>query len=313
MARQLKERPYKTLEFESWQSGLTQVLHRPVEIATLCGQSRHFALTEISLFECQLKPDLRHLQRKIELLLESLKSLRSRILEDFCAAMEFKAFTDLAYIFGAKYSSQPESTEKIILGHSEYAGEFGLSDQEVNISELPKFFDRAKESYLFSFVHQHQVSLFENIFFDLLRLILQDQPLHMSGKRQIDYITILKAETKDEIGWQMIERDLNELKYKSVSQWFAYLQNLVSIPDVSKDDLDSIAEAKAARDLLVHNAGIVNQIYMQKAGERARSALGEEIDIKGHYTRDTWTVFVRVLLDITDHLIQEFGSKQNGS
>jgi len=34
-ARQLKERPYKTLEFESRQSGLTQVLHRPVEPASV--------------------------------------------------------------------------------------------------------------------------------------------------------------------------------------------------------------------------------------------------------------------------------------
>jgi IS30 family transposase len=33
VARQLKERPCKTLEFETWESGLSPVLHRPVETA----------------------------------------------------------------------------------------------------------------------------------------------------------------------------------------------------------------------------------------------------------------------------------------
>jgi len=47
VARQLKERPCKTLEFETRQSGLTPVLHRPVEITgvkrTLKAASHQFS------------------------------------------------------------------------------------------------------------------------------------------------------------------------------------------------------------------------------------------------------------------------------
>ncbi len=39
MARQLKERPCKTLQLETWQSGLTPVLRRPIEPATQSGHS----------------------------------------------------------------------------------------------------------------------------------------------------------------------------------------------------------------------------------------------------------------------------------
>jgi len=48
------------------------------------------------------------------------------------------------------------------------------------------------------------------------------------------------------------------------------LYKIVSIPHVSKDELEQIAEAKASRDILVHNAGIINQIYIQKSGNASR-------------------------------------------
>jgi hypothetical protein len=43
VARQLKEWPCKTLEFETRQNRLTPVLHRPVEIATQSGHREHLS------------------------------------------------------------------------------------------------------------------------------------------------------------------------------------------------------------------------------------------------------------------------------
>ncbi len=42
-------------------------------------------------------------------------------------------------------------------------------------------------------------------------------------------------------------------------------------------------EIKARRDLWVHNAGIVNQIYMDKSGEYGLCGLGEEAVIGEQY------------------------------
>ena len=53
------------------------------------------------------------------------------------------------------------------------------------------------------------------------------------------------------------------------------------MPDISR-----IAEIKALRDILAHNAGIVNQIYLQKAGSLARAGLAARLPLSRPYTYD---------------------------
>lgn len=98
---------------------------------------------------------------------------------------------------------------------------------------------------------------------------------------------------------------MNEIKYKSVGEWFAYLERLVSKCKFSDADLGKIAEAKATRDLLVHNAGIANKIYLQKAGQFARYKVGEEVGVDGDYTLDMWQLLSSVLITAIDCLIQQ--------
>ena len=43
----------------------------------------------------------------------------------------------------------------------------------------------------------------------------------------------------------------------------------------TEDEIDALAEIKAARDILEHNAGVVNEIYRRKAGKRARYEVGD--------------------------------------
>lgn len=42
-------------------------------------------------------------------------------------------------------------------------------------------------------------------------------------------------------------------------------------------------ECKATRDIIVHNAGIINKIYIEKTGSNARGIIGEEIVIDKLY------------------------------
>lgn len=243
------------------------------------------------------------------MLIDSLISLRARVIKEFCAVMEFKAFTDLAYKFSADYTKTLSSEEQIVIGYSAFAHSLGLSDRTIKIIELPNHFTRAKDDHFLSLVHQQQVALFEDFFFDMLRNLLADQPLRLPSKRQIEYSVIVNSRTKDEIVSALIERELNEIKYKNVGEWFKYLKSLVSECSVSDSDLGRIAEAKATRDLLVHNAGIVNDIYMQKAGQCTRFNVGETVSVTGDYTLDTWQLFSRVLITTIDQLIKTFGAK----
>lgn len=239
------------------------------------------------------------------MLLEELRRHRLLIVDSFREAMEFKAFTDLSYMLATKFVEIPENERKMVLGHSMYGSVVGLSDQEVNFSDLPSHFSAAKNNYFFSLVHQQQVSLFEHLLFDLIRILLLDRPERLSKKKQIDYETIFISETKEDLLLKLIERELNEIKYKNVTDWFDYLNKMVSLPEIDAEDLAKIAEAKAARDILVHNAGIINQIYLNKSGSAARFLIDQKIDVSGEYTLSIWKLFVELLITITDSIIHK--------
>ncbi|MBU2640952.1 MAG: hypothetical protein KJ889_04035 [Gammaproteobacteria bacterium] len=223
--------------------------------------------------------------------------------------MEFKAFTTLAYQFAFEHAKTLPENARFVVSYSNFAHSIGLPDNVVNALGLATIFEEARDKHFLSLVHQHQVALFEHLFFDMLRLLLTDQPLRLPGKRQIEYSVIVAANTKDEIISNLIERELNEIKYKSVGDWFTYLERLVSKCTVSDADLGSITEAKATRDLFVHNAGVANKIYLQKAGQFARFKVGEKVSVDGDYTLDVWQLLSSVLITAIDCLIHEFDTK----
>lgn len=243
------------------------------------------------------------------MLIKELKEHRNLVIVSFRDAMEFKAFTDLSYILATKLVNKYERDLKIALQHSLYGSAAGMTDQLVTSVDLPTYFSTAKDKYFYSLVHQQQVSLFENLFFDLLRILLLDRPERLSKKKQIDYEVIFNSQTKEELIWKIVDRELNEIKYKNVTEWFEYITNTIGLPKISVEKIAKLAEAKATRDILVHNAGVVNQIYINKSGDAARFKSGEIIDVSGDYTRDIWILCVELLITIIDSLIQKFDVK----
>lgn len=68
----------------------------------------------------------------------------------------------------------------------------------------------------------------------------------------------------------------------------------------SPDEINRIAEAKASRDVLVHNCGVASKTYESKAGRLARHEEGHRIDIPEHYHRQTWELLRKVVMDISN-------------
>lgn len=67
--------------------------------------------------------------------------------------------------------------------------------------------------------------------------------------------------------------------------------------------INRIAEAKASRDVLVHNCGVASKTYESKAGRLARHEEGHRIDIPEHYHRQTWELLRKVVMDISNAAI----------
>jgi hypothetical protein len=241
---------------------------------------------------------------------EELAALRVRTIREFCGVMEFKAFTDLAYLTSSQeISASPHTDGGAILSYADFGPHLGVPDETVEASDLPHRIEAAKDGYFLSLVHQHQVAIFEHILFDILRVILLEQPIRLPSDRKIEYSVVVAAPSKAEILQVMVDRELNELKYKGVADWFAFVQKLVSSCSVPTEDVGRISEAKASRDILVHNAGLANDIYVRKSGAWARFESGQVVSVTGTYTLECWQTFSRVLI----HLIDEFHSALVGT
>ncbi|MDY6865374.1 MAG: hypothetical protein SVY15_05310 [Halobacteriota archaeon] len=113
------------------------------------------------------------------MLVDRLKLIRERTIDGFCAVMEFKAFTDLAYIKASQYAKELPTQEPYVIGYSDFAPSLGLPDKVVSPNEFLGFLEKAKETHLFPFVHQHQFTLFELLFFDILHVVLSHHPQHL--------------------------------------------------------------------------------------------------------------------------------------
>ena len=144
---------------------------------------------------------------------------------------------------------------------------------------------------------QQFLAIFENFILDLLRLWLTAYPRSL-GKKTIDFRTVLDAPDRDTIIQQMIRKELNEVLYDRPAGWFAYLEEKAKLGCPTTDEIERISESKAARDVLIHNKGIVNQTYLLKAGQQARFQEGDRLEITERYHRITWELIRKLVAEI---------------
>jgi hypothetical protein len=140
--------------------------------------------------------------------------------------------------------------------------------------------------------------VFEAFLFDFLRLLLTNDPRHLAQKKQIEVGVALSAADREALILLIAERELNELKYDRPRAWFDYMSKIVKLGCPTEEEIERIAEMKAARDLLIHNSAIVNKTYLDKAGTKARYAVGEPVVIDRPHFNDCWVLAKKLVEDI---------------
>jgi hypothetical protein len=119
----------------------------------------------------------------------------------------------------------------------------------------------------------------------------------------VDFKTILELPDKNAITGLVVRKELNEVLYDRPTEWFAYLEDKAKLGCPTADEIERIAEAKASRDVLVHNKGIANKSYESKAAKLARFREGDKISIVEHYHRETWELIRKVVTDVSNAAI----------
>lgn len=154
------------------------------------------------------------------------------------------------------------------------------------------------------------VAITEDYLFKSLMTILlwYPQKIPNSGEKKIDFSLILSTKDKDELIQNIIVKYINSIFYSSPEKYFETIKKILAItfPDKIKKQF---LEIKATRDLLVHNNGIVNFLYLKKSGKYARGIEGKIIFLNNNYFDDSLCCMKRIITTTYSQLLKKYGNK----
>ena len=175
-------------------------------------------------------------------------------------------------------------------------------DERIDYSEF-------SQSIIFS------IAMSENFILETLRFALISYPEKIlisckgnEGERSIDLKNIISKNDIGEIISEQAMARLNQAMYSSPKQFEEYFKKVTGFG--LGESFESYIELKATRDLLVHNDGYINEIYLQKAGDSARGALGERISIDSTYFEEAIRHLKKLSSVIYRGQLDKFGESQ---
>jgi hypothetical protein len=100
-----------------------------------------------------------------------------------------------------------------------------------------------------------------------------------SSKKHLSYEHILQIRETGNLISFMAEREINELSYKAIQEQAQFFRDRLGISlEESGVTVARLAEIRAARNLLLHSAGVINSLYLEIVPHSLQK-LGEQINL----------------------------------
>lgn len=77
--------------------------------------------------------------------------------------------------------------------------------------------------------------------------------------------------------------------------------------EIKKETMDNYIEVKASRDIIVHNLGEINQLYLDKARKKRRGEVGDELIVDETYFREVILRVKSLADEIRRNVEKKFG------
>src|SRR5690606_2291375 len=113
-------------------------------------------------------------------------------------------------------------------------------------------------------------------------------PQKLGGKRKISMQDVLESQSLEEVHFRVCDSFLNELSYKSPSEFAESAESLLSINLLQCPAYHRYIEAKSTRDVYIHNRGVANDIYIRKAGAHCRVNAGMKLPVDIQYFLESY-------------------------
>jgi len=153
------------------------------------------------------------------------------------------------------------------------------------------------------------VTIIEVMLGDLVREIVLKYPSKIGRSKKLDMGLVLAASSIEELHLRVTDTLLNELSYKSPHDFAREAESFLSCNLLESPAYHRYIEVKATRDIHIHNGGIANQIYRDKAASHARLGLDAYLPVNLQYFLQSY----ESCLQLTEWLDKELHGKWHSS
>ncbi|MCR4266775.1 hypothetical protein [Nitratireductor sp. ZSWI3] len=106
----------------------------------------------------------------------------------------------------------------------------------------------------------------------------------LSDRAGIPLELFLESERREDVIRRFVALKCEGLMFGKPSEYLDRVAKVLSI-ELDPETVKDFIEIKASRDIIIHNNGQINKLYVEKAGDRRRGEAGEELVIDRAYFR----------------------------
>lgn len=182
-----------------------------------------------------------------------------------------------------------ESQDKFIAKDYE---SFQISREEANnllnslSDKLFATMDYKKILFRMSFIYL--ISIFDSAIIDLVReLYKKDYRVLIKSNKNLNYEQILNFENINDLKEYILEKELLEFSYKSIKDQIKYISQEFKLEIIlTTEQLSNLIEIRETRNILVHNNGKVNEVYLRNT-KNNNLKIGDERLVDSYYLNES--------------------------
>jgi hypothetical protein len=106
----------------------------------------------------------------------------------------------------------------------------------------------------------------------------------LADKGGIPLDLFLEHESRDDVIRRFVALKCEGLMFGKPSEYLDKTEKTLSI-ELDRETVEAFIEIKASRDIIIHNSGVINKLYVEKAGKKRRGEAGQELVIDNNYLR----------------------------
>lgn len=152
--------------------------------------------------------------------------------------------------------------------------------------EIGQLFQVQHERGLFETNIVSMVSRFEAFIQDSLVSVVSVYPEKMTAidKAAIPLDLFLESEDRNDVIRRLVAMKCQGLMFGKPSEYMDTAAKVLAIT-FDKGAVNDFIEIKASRDIIIHNMGKINRLYVEKSGQKRRGEDGDDLVIDHNYFR----------------------------